>query len=134
VSIEIIAQLAATGAAASFAASAIAYALKNKNKKSETLDNRIEKLTNALQQSSHLISEVEAEIQSPSQLVAELKKDAEKYEKLVSINQEQVEAVAQLLNGELRKEGRRSFWGGFILNLVFFLLGSATSVFAPKWF
>lgn len=133
-SIEIIAQLAATGAAASFAASTIAYTLKNKNKKSETLDNRIEKLTNALQQSSHLISEVEAEIQSRSQLVAELKKDAEKYEKLVSINQEQVEAVAQLLNGELRKEGRRSFWGGFILNLVFFLLGSATSILAPKWF
>jgi len=134
VSIEVIAQLAAAGAVASFAASAIEYLFKNKKNKGETLDDRIEKLTNALRQSSHLISEVEAEIQSRSQLVAELKKDAEKYEKLVSLSQEQVEAVAQLLNGELRKENRRSFWGGFALNLSFFVLGSAVSIFAPKFF
>ncbi len=131
-SIEIIAQLAATGAVASFTASGITYLLKRKSKNKETLDDRITKLTNALQQSSHLISEVEAEIQSRSQLVAELKKDAESYEKLVSINKDQVEAVAQLLNGELRKEGRRSFWSGFMLNLGFFLLGSIASFFIPQ--
>ena len=96
--------------------------------KKETLEDRINKLTNALKESSHLVTEVENEINERKNLVQELQKDAEKYEKLVSMNQEQVDAVAQLLQGELRKEGSKSFWKGIIANFIFFLLGAGVSV------
>ena len=96
--------------------------------KNETLEDRINKLTSALKESSHLVTEVEIEINERKNLVKELQKDAEKYEKLVSINKDQVEAVAQLLQGELRKEGNKSFWKGIMVNFIFFVLGAGVSV------
>ncbi|MBB1319372.1 hypothetical protein H5123_17240 [Shewanella sp. SR43-4] len=96
--------------------------------KKETLEDRINKLTSALKESSHLVTEVEIEINKRKNLVQELQKDAEKYEKLVSINKDQVEAVAQLLQGELRKEGNKSFWKGIMANFIFFVLGAGVSV------
>ena len=71
---------------------------------------------------------MEIEINKRKNLVQELQKDAEKYEKLVSINKDQVEAVAQLLQGELRKEGNKSFWKGIMANFIFFVLGAGVSV------
>jgi cell division FtsZ-interacting protein ZapD len=108
--------------------------LKTKQKKKETLEDRVNKLTAALKESSQLVTEVEEEIQSRQQLVSELQKDAEKYQKLISINQEQVEAVAQLLQGELRKEGNKSFWKGVIANFIFFIMGAGLSWYLSKGF
>ncbi len=126
-SVEILTTVA-IGMAASAIAGAIQSFFSRKEEKEETLEDRINKLTSALKESSHLVTEVEKEISSRQQLVLELQKDAEKYEKLVSINQEQVDAVAQLLQGELRKEGNKSFWKGIIVNFVFFILGAGVSI------
>jgi hypothetical protein len=63
-------------------------------------------------ESSRLVGEVEDEISKRQSLVNELQQDADCYQKLVSINREQVEAVAQLLQGELRKEGRKRLGSG----------------------
>ncbi|EGR4363233.1 hypothetical protein QO227_21265 [Vibrio vulnificus] len=116
------------GAVASFVASGILdFISKTSKKKEETLEDRINKLTNALKESSHLVTEVETEIQSRQKLVQELQKDAQKYEQLIALNQEQVDAVAQVLQGELRKEGKSSFWKGVAVNFVFFILGAGTS-------
>jgi peptidoglycan hydrolase CwlO-like protein len=128
VSFEIITIASAIGIVVSATAGFInGYFHKSHNKK-ETLEDRINKLTSALQESSHLVTEVESEINERKNLVQELQKDAEKYEKLVSINKEQVEAVAQLLQGELRKEGNKSFWKGIIANFIFFILGAGVSI------
>lgn len=111
-------------------ASALAQLLQvwlKKKKTAESLEDRIKKLSDALQQSSHLVSEVEAEISERQKLVNELQKDAEKYEALKAINQEQVDAVAQVLSGELRKEGNKSFWKSVAVNTVFFICGAALS-------
>lgn len=115
------------GVATSVIASGIFDVFSKKNKKEETLEDRINKLTSALKESSHLVSQVESEIQSRQLLVKELQDDAERYEKLVSLNQNQVDAVAQVLQGELRKEGKSSFWKGVAVNFVFFILGAGTS-------
>jgi hypothetical protein len=40
----------------------------------------------------------------------------------------EVEAVAQLLRGELRREGRRAFWMGVAQSAVFFALGTAVTI------
>jgi TolA-binding protein len=93
----------------------------------ETLEARITKLTTALKESSSLVTEVEEEIESRQKLVAELQKDAENYERLISLNKEQVDAVAQLLQGELRKEGNKSFWKAVAVNSLFFILGAGFS-------
>ena len=126
-SIEVL-TTAVIGMAASAIAGFMQAYLSSKNNKEETLEDRINKLTIALKESSHLVTEVENEISSRQQLVEELQKDAEKYEKLVSINQEQVDAVAQLLQGELRKESNKSFVKGIIVNFIFFILGAGVSI------
>jgi t-SNARE complex subunit (syntaxin) len=94
----------------------------------ETIEERINKLTSSLQESTNLIAEVEAEIFERSALVEKLKKDAETYEQVVKLKGPEVEAVAQLLRGELKKEGSRSFWKGVAVNFLFFVLGLIASV------
>ena len=126
--VSVMSSAAAIGAVTSAIAAFFQAQRNRKHKSQETLEDRINKLTDALRESSHLVTEVEKEIQSRQQLVIELKNDAEKYKNLVSINQEQVDAVAQLLKGELRKEGSKSFWKGVAINFVFFILGSGVSL------
>ncbi len=125
-SLEIISLILA-GIGSSLAASTLFDLIARKHKKSETLEDRINKLTAALKQSSHLVTEVESEIQTRQKLVSELQNDAKRYEQLISMNQEQVDAVAQVLQGELRKEGNKSFWKGVAVNFIFFIMGAGAS-------
>ena len=126
-SLDFLPIIATAGAVASVLASILTQYFERKHRGKETLEERINKLTSALSESSRLVTEVEREIQTRQNLVVELKNDAEKYQKLVSLNQEQVDAVAQLLQGELRKEGTKSFWMGFAVNFIFFVLGALVS-------
>jgi hypothetical protein len=131
-SVDVSVILGVAGAAASILGSLLTEYFKQKKRGKETLETRIEKLTSALQESSRLVSEVEREIASRRDLVAELRRDADKYQNLVSLNRDQVDAVAQLLQGELRKEGNKSFWRGAALNFVFFAIGAAISWVASR--
>ena len=132
--IELIIITVAFGIAASTTAASIQSYFEKKSKKEETLEDRINKLTSALKESSHLVTEVEGEIRSRQKLVSELQEDAEKYQNLISLNQEQVDAVAQLLQGELRKEGNKSFWESVVLNFVFFVMGAGLSWYLATGF
>lgn len=123
-----------SGIIASALAAKLQSFLQKNIKKEETLEDRINKLTSALRESSHLVTEVEEEIQARQKLVSALQKDAEKYQKLISLNQEQVDAVAQLLQGELRKEGNKSFWKGLAVKLLFFLMGAGLSWYLARGF
>ena len=126
-SFSLVAALTIAGAMSSVIASAFEVYVLKKYRKPETLENRITKLSAALKASSELVAEVEGEIAKRQSLVTELQQDAEKYQRLVTINKEQVEAVAQLLQGELRKEGNKSFWKGVLVNFLFFGLGALLS-------
>ncbi len=127
--ITVVTLVTATGGLASVLASWFGRSLSKSREEPETLEQRIEKLTYALGESSKLVSEVEAEIQERHKLASELKQDAEKYETLITLNKDQVDAVAQVFQGELRREGTKSFWKGVAANFVFFLLGAAVSWF-----
>jgi len=100
---------------------------KRKSKK-ESVEERINRLTSSLRESSELIGKIESEIQERSALVQKLKSDAETYNEIVKLKESEVEAVAQLLRGELKKEGKRSFWQGVAVNFVFFVLGVIASI------
>jgi hypothetical protein len=84
-------------------------------------------LTNSLREATELISHIESEITSRSALAEKPQKDVDVYNKLVELKKPEVEAVAQLLRGELKKEGKRSFWKGFATNFLFFVLGAIAS-------
>lgn len=127
-----ISALAISGTIASVVASLFEVYVQKKYRKRENLEARINKLSAALKESSRLVGEVEDEISKRQALVTELQQDAERYQKLVSINREQVDAVAQLIQGELRKEGRKSFWAGVAINFVFFSLGALLSWYLSK--
>lgn len=75
-----------------------------------------------------MVGQIESEIQERSALVQKLKNDAQTYEQIVKLKASDVEAVAQLLRGELKKEGQRSFWQSVGMNFLFYVLGAITSI------
>jgi t-SNARE complex subunit (syntaxin) len=94
----------------------------------ETTEDRVKKLSQSLQEAVTLISEIESEIKERTTLAEKLQLDIKTYDRLVQLKKPEVEAISQLLRGELQKEGRKSFWQGFAINFLFFVLGAVTSV------
>ena len=80
-----------------------------------------------MREATELVSHIESEITSRSALAEKLQKDVDVYNKLVELKKPEVEAVAQLLRGELEREGKISFWKGFATNFLFFVLGAIAS-------
>lgn len=105
----------------------IEYGGRKKQTK-KNLKDKIKKLTTALSESVHLIDNIQGEINKRHKLVTKLKEDHEHFESLIKLKEPEVEAVAQLLRGELQKEGRSSFLKGIIVNFIFFVLGSSVSL------
>jgi hypothetical protein len=101
---------------------------REKKSKKESVEERINKLTYSLRESSALVGQIESEIQERSALVQKLKNDAETYEQIAKLKASEVEAVAQLFRGELKKEGQRSFWQSVGMNFLFYVLGAITSI------
>jgi len=95
---------------------------------SEPIEQRLDRLTTALSEAGHVIGEIQTEVEKRRAVVDRLRQDAETYQRLIEVNREELEAVAQVLGGELRKEGRRSFWVNLGTNFAFFALGAVVSV------
>jgi len=108
--------------------------VKNDAERGETTEQRVNRLTNSLSEAVQLISQIEKEIESRRALASELQNDIETYKRVVALQQSEVEAVAQLLRGELRKQGRRSFWQNVAVNSVFFALGALLSFVLIRFF
>ena len=102
--------------------------------KNNTLQERVDRLTSSLGDAMTLLSEFESEIKTRSALVDNLKKDIKQYNKISKLNKDEVEAIAYLLRGELQKGSRKSFWQGFVINFIFFLLGAFTPSFLRMFF
>jgi peptidoglycan hydrolase CwlO-like protein len=100
---------------------------KRKREQGETIEDRVKRLTKSLGEATSLISNIENEIKARSALATQLQDDIDQYNKLVEVKKPEVEAIAQLLRGELKKESRSSFWKGFAINFLFFVLGAGAS-------
>jgi hypothetical protein len=105
-----------------------AYFETQRQGKGETIEDRVSRLTRSLEEATALIGNIESEIQARSDLATQLQEDLDRYNKLVEIKKPEVEAIAQLLRGELQKEGRSTFWKGVLVNFLFFVLGAAASL------
>jgi len=88
-----------------------------------TIEERIEELTTSLGQPVTTISEIEKEVRDRQALVERLQRDAEVAEDLIAVSQEQINAVAQTLRGELERQERSSFWWGVGMNFLFIVIG-----------
>ncbi|PLX59581.1 hypothetical protein [Sedimenticola selenatireducens] len=102
---------------------------KLREKYGESQEERISRLTRNLKEATTAISEIESELKERHALAEKVKADYERYEKLASLKEEEVEAVMQALRGELREEGAKSLWKSAAINLVFFLAGVAVTIY-----
>jgi len=102
------------------------------NKEKPSLNERVRTLTESLNTSTSLISEIQLEIEKRHELVTKLQKDTEHYEALSKLKEKETEAVAQLLQGIVNKDSERSFYKGVIVNFVFFTMGLLASYVIPK--
>ncbi|GAH37891.1 unnamed protein product [marine sediment metagenome] len=100
---------------------------RRRRKEAPTLEDRIETLTQNLESSSAVISEIEDEISKRSHMAEKLREDVRRYEQLKELNQSQVEAIVQTVRSEIAGESRKSIWRNaivtFAIALVFFFLG-----------
>ena len=94
---------------------------------------RAHELSRSLMDASQLIDQMKAEIDSRQALVQKLQGDLDTYNKLATLKKTEVEAVAQVLRGELERSGRQSFWIGVLMNFGFFLAGSAVTWTVSWW-
>src|SRR5690606_176443 len=102
---------------------------KVREKRGETTSERIEKLSGALTDATQLIGGIERELKERHRLVEKLRDDCNRYDQLAKLKATEVEAVVQSLRGELRQEGKRSFWQAVLLNFVFFSAGVLVAVY-----
>lgn len=89
----------------------------------ETTVQPFNKLIKALSQSGQLIDEILTEIDARQKLVDKLQEDIKTYYENTEIKKSDVEAISQLLQGEIRKESRRSLWQNIVINFIFFCAG-----------
>ena len=123
----------AMGAVAAIVGALFQKFYRPKKEEEETLETRVDALTSSLGDATQLISQIESEIRGRSELAGKLREDVERYNQLKKLSAPEVEAVAQVLRGELKSEGSKSFWKGVVVNFVFFLLGAASSFLISKF-
>jgi hypothetical protein len=100
---------------------------RKKQPKEPNLEEKIVLLTKNLNDAARAISDVEREVQTRQKLADKLRSDAEEAQTLVTLNQKQVEAVAQALRGQLEERERASYWWNLGQNFFFAALGVALS-------
>jgi hypothetical protein len=108
------------------------YLKQSRRTQGETIEDRVARLTQSLEEATGLIANIESEIKARSSLATQLQDDLDRYNNLITIKKPEVEAIAQLLRGELKKEGRSTFWKGFLINFLFFILGAGASIVISK--
>lgn len=94
----------------------------------KTLEDKMRKLLWPSEDIIYLVSDIEAEISQRMALVEKLKNESESFERLASLNKEQADVVSDLLQGQLRSESKRTFWQGFVVNGLLFILGIVATV------
>lgn len=99
----------------------------------KSVTDRIKSVTDVLSNSMDELDSLQKELEQRIKLVDKLKAEADQAEQIISMTEEQVNAIRKTLNQELQKEGKKSFWQGVAVNFVFFLLGAIASYIVSKY-
>lgn len=101
--------------------------------KASLSEQQITHLTSSLRDATRLIERIEGDIKERHIFASKLQQEVETYSNLAKLKQPEIEAVANLVRGELHKERRRSFWENAALGFFFFLLGVVSTVALSQW-
>lgn len=108
--------------------------LSNKrDQQEEDITDRIKSVTDILSNSMTELDLLQKELGQRIELVEKLKKEADQAEQIISMTEEQVNAFKNTLNQELKKESKKSFWQGVLVNFIFFILGAVASYIVSKY-
>jgi hypothetical protein len=99
----------------------------------EDLQSRIKSLTASLNSAATTISQIEDAIKQRQELVSKLQHDAEIASSLKTMNQEQLNALSQVLRGEMARDKHEDFWFNQATALGYTLLGVLLSE-GYRWF
>lgn len=113
-------------------ADVIGYRTKNEKRDRAELEEKLDELTLTMQRSADLVAEVEAELSVRRAAVEQLKTDAEAARNVAQLSEEQRQAVALILRGAVAKEGRKTFWLGALVNLLFFVAGVGVTLLVGR--
>lgn len=84
---------------------------------------RIENVTTTLNNVSTEIEDIQSELTQRIELVAKLKEEAEIAENVISLSDDQVNAIQAKLRQELDSNSGKNFMQGILINGLFFILG-----------
>ena len=108
--------------------------IKNNTVKKQDMASKINDIAKTLSESSDMLTDIETELQKRIDKVNNLKEEAEQAEQIISLTQDQVQAIQSSINKELKKDSRKSFWSGVVVNFVFFVLGALVSFLISRFF
>lgn len=107
--------------------SAVSYLMStyfnNVDTDNEDISIRIENISHSLDEASSELSNIQKELEDRIEYVENLKKEAEIAENVISLSNEQVNAIQSKLNQELEASSGKSFFQSIFISAVFFVLG-----------
>ena len=99
--------------------------LKLEETSTQALADKVADLSSTLRKSSELMSEIELEFAKQKELAEKWKDEASTSQNIVSLNQDEVDAVTKVFGGKLERESKKTnrktlFWGAMfcIIGLI----------------
>jgi ABC-type multidrug transport system fused ATPase/permease subunit len=102
-----------------------------------TIDEKIEKATQSLQEASLLIEDLEQSLTERAGKLNVLREEVEKYSQLAEVEENKANAIIQQLEVALNKGRNRERWVSLVINLIagiiIFILGIFLGPSISKW-
>jgi|GEM_PF-2499309 len=97
--------------------------LKRNKKNTQLLSQKIEVLSTSLQQSSLLMTEIEAELAKQKLRAEKWTEEAETSKIIAEMNEKELEAARKILGGEVKAESKRSGRSAWLWSAFFCIIG-----------
>lgn len=98
-----------------------------------TIEERVETFSTSLKDATALIAQIQEEINDRMEVVSNLEVKARTAQEIYNLNKEQVEAIATVFQGEMKKSERWDFWINVAQNMIFMVLGAFLGHFVERW-
>jgi ABC-type multidrug transport system fused ATPase/permease subunit len=104
------------------------------DKKQFVFDQRVESLSKALGDADKIISRLKTDIENNQHILKRLREDRGNYERLKSMDDDDLRAISTIAFQEARIENQKSFVVGMIANIFFFAFGVIGTILLPPIF
>lgn len=102
--------------------------LRRKVPSEGSLESKLERLSTSMGEAVALMEQVSAELAARKETVERLNAEADHAQSIISLTQEQKEAVAKVVRTEVVTEGKRSSRMSFWVGLLYFAAGALITV------